>query len=192
LVRRFGPRRLATRGNLATLLSLLVFVGGFLVIGPATLGGPATYVMVDGTSMEPTLRTGDLAVVRRSGSYQIGEIVAYHPTDPIYSMSGLVIHRIVGGSAEDGYLTRGDNRPNDDPWRPRPEDVAGSVWFVAPGAGAYLARLREPLVIAPLAAAMTVFFIMLGGGTSKDKPASPANLAIINRRLAALREAHAR
>ncbi len=98
--------------------------------------------------MEPTLVDGDLAVVRRAESYRPGDVVAFRI--PQSESGGLVIHRIVGGSADEGFLTRGDNGSGDDPWRPRPEDIVGGVWFTVPGAGAYLANLRNPLVMAPL------------------------------------------
>jgi signal peptidase I len=138
--------------------------------------------MIDGTSMVPTLQDGDLAVVRRSDSYRVGDIIAYHPTDAVSTSQAVVIHRIVGGSGEEGFLTQGDNRPGDDPWRPRPKDIVGSVWFMVPGAGNYVARLREPLVLAPLAAALTVFLVLMGGSPRDRKDPKLSRLSCIRRR----------
>jgi signal peptidase I len=146
-----------------TLLTLGLCAAWFVVLGPAPIGGPATYVVIDGTSMEPTLVDGDLAVVRRSDAYRSGDIVAFRI--PQSESDGLVIHRIVGGSAKKGYETQGDNRAGRDPWRPQPDDIAGSVWFTLPGVGKYLAVLKEPLVMASLASGVIVFLILLGGGS---------------------------
>jgi len=162
-----------SRTHAATLVTLVLVVAWFLALGPAPIGGPATYVVVDGTSMEPTLVTGDLAVVRRSDSYGSGDIIAFRPRDAEPTSHGLVIHRIVGGSADEGFLTRGDNRTSEDPWRTRPAEIVGSVWFSVPQVGGYLARLRDPLVIAPLAAGITVFLVLLGGGQGGGREPDP-------------------
>jgi hypothetical protein len=87
---------------------LMLAIGGFLawfiVLGPSVIGGPATYLFVSGTSMEPTLSTGDLVIARRAETYEVGDIVAFHvPQDAEgVARGGLVIHRIAGGSATDG------------------------------------------------------------------------------------------
>jgi hypothetical protein len=63
-----------------------------------------------------------------------------------------VIHRIVGGSAAEGYRTRGDNRRAQDRWRPRPRDIEGANVVAVPGAGRALMLLGSPLVIGGLVA----------------------------------------
>ncbi len=90
-----------------------------LVFRPTILGGPASYIIVTGISMEPTLYTGDLAVVLRQEHYQAGDVVAYRTS------GGNVIHRIVGGSAESGFTMLGDNKHDTDPWQPRPDERVG-------------------------------------------------------------------
>lgn len=155
---------------------LMLAIGGFLawfiVLGPSVIGGPATYVFVSGTSMEPTLRTGDLVITRRAETYEVGDIVAFRVPDSAQGVArgGLVIHRIAGGSAAEGYVMRGDNRIGDDPWRPTPGDIAGRAFIVVPGVAPFLLLLREPIVFASLAAGITVFLIVLGGG---DRPRRP-------------------
>ncbi len=154
---------------------LMLVIGGFLawyvVLGPSIIGGPAVYVFVSGTSMEPTLSTGDL-VITRPGEYAVGDIVAFRlPEDSGATPGGtLVIHRIVGGSEADGYVMRGDNRMGDDPWRPRAEDIAGRAWLVLPGIAPFLTALREPAVFGALAAGVTVFLIVLGGSERRRRP----------------------
>jgi signal peptidase I len=168
-----------TRTHLGTILAATLFAAWYLLLGPAVIGGPATYVVVDGTSMQPTLVDGDLAIVRRSDAYAVGDVIAFQLPDGDPDARGLVIHRIVGGSAKDGFVTQGDNRSGQDPWRPVPADIVGSVWITAAGAGSYLAMLRDPLVMAPLAAGVTVFLVLLGGGDGdRTEPRPPRHSPI--------------
>ena len=56
----------------------LVLVGMWL-FWPTSLGGGTTYVVTHGQSMEPGFSTGDLAVLRPAGSYEVGD---WWPTAP--------------------------------------------------------------------------------------------------------------
>jgi signal peptidase I len=147
-------------GYAAVLAALAVWFVGFR---PEPLGGPASYVMVAGTSMLPTLRTGDVVVVRRQSAYRVGDIVAYRIPKGQPAAGGRVIHRIVGGSGTTGYVLRGDNRKSNDLWRPRNADVLGKVVVRLPHAARFARILRSPLVLASLAAGL-VFAFVVGSG----------------------------
>lgn len=153
------PRRL-----LGTLTVVLILAGWWFLFRPEVLGGSTTLVTVSGTSMEPGMVTGDLAVVRKTGEYEVGEVVAFRvPQD-----GGVVIHRIVGGDAASGFRVRGDNNDGYDPWRPQPEDVVGELWLHVPGAGRVVMTMADPLVAGATFAAMTAFVIVLGGGRNDE------------------------
>lgn len=158
--------------HVTTLLAVAALAAWFVVLRPTGLGGPASYIFVSGVSMQPTLVTGDLVVLQRHEAYGAGDIVAYHVPEGQPGAGALVIHRIIGGSAADGFLVQGDNKPQPDEWRPTPDLIEGSLWVRAPGLGAVVAWLRTPTVLAPLAAGITVFFILLSG-PPKRKPDVP-------------------
>jgi signal peptidase len=160
-------RRLLAVLGLAVLLGLLA--AWAVTLRPTSLGGRAVYITVTGTSMQPTLRGGDLVVLREERSYRNGEIVAYRVPAGQPGAGSKVIHRIVGGSGAEGYVTRGDNRGSDDFWRPTDADVLGAFWFRAPGLGRYVPVLRTPAVIATLSAAL-VIWIVLDSGKKKTAP----------------------
>ena len=129
-------------------ITLVIAVSWWNLYRPQLVGGPAAYAMVSGRSMESTLEDGDLVITREHSSYHVGEIIAYEVPDGD-PLAGLrVVHRIVGGSAATGYVTRGDHRTSIDPWRPRPEHVIGSVALRIPYGGSVLSVLREPPVFA--------------------------------------------
>lgn len=140
--------------------TVVLLVAWFLLLRPAFLGGPASYVMVDGASMEPTLHGGDLAVVRQQGAYGPGDIVAFRVPEGEPGEGATVIHRIVVGSAEEGFIVQGDNKERLDPWRPTGDDIVGKMWFHVPAVGRFLALLRAPLPLAALAGGLAILLVL--------------------------------
>jgi signal peptidase I len=150
---RFGR---AVRNVAAT----AALVAWCLYLRPQILGGPAAYILVNGTSMEPGLEPGALVVAIRRETYDIGDIVAYRVPagDPAAGQN--VIHRIVGGSAELGFVVRGDNVASSDIWRPTGDAIVGAAWFVAPGTAPLLLFLRSPLLFASLVTAVFTYWVL--------------------------------
>ncbi len=166
-------RRLIRPGNLLLLAAVLLLAGWLVLLRPVFLGGPATYVRVTGDSMEPTLDSGDLALVRRQGHYGKDDIVAFRPPSHTGGRSAVVIHRIVGGSSDEGFLMQGDNNEGRDPWRISEGDILGEMWFSVPGGGRLLGMLQSPLVLAALASGIAVFLV-LSGGEEKERSPQPS------------------
>jgi signal peptidase len=153
-------------------LTVALIVAWAVLLRPQLLGGPAAYVIVSGASMEPALANGDLVVATKKDSYRVGDVVAYRVAKGEPGDGALVIHRVVGGSATAGYLTKGDNREGRDLWRPRPNDVLGSVSVRLPRAGLLLALIRTPLGLAALAGLMTFLFVSAGRKREATVPAA--------------------
>jgi len=147
-------------GRLLAVLVLAAAAAWFVVLRPQAIGGPAAYVLVSGESMEPFLQPGALVIAMRQDEYQVGDVVAYRipAGDPAAGL--LVIHRIVGGSAESGFVMRGDNAAGSDLWRPTPVDILGRSQAVIPGAMPTLLFARSPIVAASAAAALAVYLVL--------------------------------
>src|SRR3972149_1946570 len=96
-------------GSVGLALSLLLWV----LARPAQFGGSLSYVAVAGSSMEPLLHGGDLAVLRRASDYQVGDVAAYRNQD----LGQVVLHRIVGQEG-DKYTLKGDNNSWLDSYEP--------------------------------------------------------------------------
>jgi len=155
---------------------LLLAVAGavaawWLLMAPASLGGPATYVMVSGKSMLPTLHEGDLAVLHEQASYSPGDVVAFRVPEGDPGEGAIVIHRIAGGSPRDGFVMQGDNKNDPDPWRPTQDNVLGKMWFHVPGAGRALAILQAPLPLATLVGWAAMLMVALGGRPARHRDA---------------------
>jgi len=139
---------------LTLLFTIGLIAGWFALLRPGTLGGTTGYIVVTGSSMQPTLNPGDLAIVRSQSNYTAGDIIAFRVEQ------GVVIHRIVAGNALKGFVTKGDNKKYADVWLPTPTSVIGKMWFDLPTLGIVLVWLRQPFHLA-LASAAVAFLVVL-------------------------------
>jgi signal peptidase I len=82
------------------------------------------YCSYSGPSMNPTLRDGDLLEVEGYGiePVRIGDVVLFKKE----SSSRIVVHRVIGLSAE-GLVTRGDDNLENDPGLLDSRDVIGRI-----------------------------------------------------------------
>jgi signal peptidase I len=154
----------------------LVLVAVWAVAGPAFLGGPASYVIVDGRSMEPTYHDGDLVVTRQKASYTVGDVVVYDaPIDSQFN----VIHRIIEPT-EGGFITQGDNRNEPDGWIAPHNTIYGSSWLLIPNGGRLILILRQPAVIAALVMGLATFEFLKHAEKKqrrRDETEAPAEVA---------------
>lgn len=93
--------------------------------------------------------TGDLAVLRRADTYAVGDVVAFGVEG-----GGRVIHRVIGGDADNGYLIQGDNKPQPDLWRPKPPQILGRMLFHIPAGARVIAPLQDPVRFGVLVAVL--------------------------------------
>lgn len=148
-----APARLLRLGGhvLVALAGVLVW---FTFLAPVNLGGPISLIWVSGTSMEPTLHTGDLAIMYQRSSYDVGDLVAFDIPE-----GGTVIHRVVGES-DDGYTFRGDNRNHDDPWTLDDEAIRGRQLFHLANAAEMITFLGQPVLLGVLTAVLVLFGLL--------------------------------
>jgi signal peptidase len=109
--------------------------------------------------MVPTLQAGDLVVVRRRPAYHVGDVVTYRIPSGLFR-GHRIIHRIVGGNPTDGFTMRGDNKADEDLWRPNPSDIEGRLWKRVPAAGRAVALGRSPGVLAAVAGGFAFAFTL--------------------------------
>lgn len=148
------------------IVTALMVLGWALLFRPQAIGGPASYISVSGISMTPTMHTGDLALVERRSNYHVGDIVTYRVPAGRLGAGTQIIHRIVGGDPQTGFIMKGDHNGWNDMWHPTQKDLVGKVWFWVPGGANRLATLRRPV---PLAAFVGVIAFGLVAWPSKRK-----------------------
>ncbi len=147
-----------------------VVLASVFLLRPGVVDSPLAWVVVAGDSMLPSLHGGDVVFVLRREEYRSGDVVAYRVPRGEPGRGIVVIHRVVGGSAAGGYVTRGDNKEGIDPWRPGPADVVGAQALHIPRVGLAIGFIRTPAGLAALAALVT--FAILAGGAEAGRRGS--------------------
>ncbi|MGZ4334825.1 MAG: signal peptidase I [Gaiellaceae bacterium] len=158
---RIALKRAYEVASIVLVVAACVFWVMFL--RPQSLGGPAGYVLVSGQSMLPLYHTGDLVLVQRRQSYNVGDIIAYRVPKGDPMAGAQVIHRIGGGNATRGFVVQGDNRTAPDVWRPKPNDIVGSASLQLPHAVVVLQLMRSPLLLGLLAASFGFVYLLSSG-----------------------------
>ncbi len=157
---RYGRRK----HTILAALMLMLMAAAWLTMGPIQFGGQAAYVIVNGISMEPGMHRGDLAIMRASADYQVGDVVAYrHP------QIGPVIHRIIAVDG-DHLVFKGDNNAWTNSYRPTAAECIGKLWLFVPSAGGALSLLRAPRNMALLGAVLGVMVMTTVTGGQDRRP----------------------
>ena len=144
-------------GLLSAALAVVALAAAWMFFAPTQAGGGTSYAIIVGSSMEPKLHRGDLAIVRAQSVYRPGDVVLYDSRE----LGTKVLHRIL--RVEDGrFVLKGDNNDFLDTERPTEEQIVGTLWVTAPAVGRVTEWLREPLHSAILVGLVTL--LALGGG----------------------------
>jgi signal peptidase I len=170
-------RRLNRRGLVAGVVGLAAVAVAWIFLAPQALGGPLAYVTVTGSSMEPGLSSGDLAVVRRADGYGPGDAVAYRSDE----LRRVVLHRIVRAQAG-RYVLKGDANDWVDSSRASESEVLGTLWIRIPWAGSALEWLRAPRNAALLGGLLALLTVAGGFGVGRrrrrDRRAASAGVRV--------------
>ena len=147
-------RRQRRRHLLEFLTTIAVVATWWVTLAPMTIGGPLTYAVVSGSSMEPDFYSGDLIVAREQADYEIGDSVVY----TIYG--GYVVHQIISESSA-GFTTQGVNNDTPDSWVVPQENVLGKQLIALPGLGQTLVFLRtHPLALGSAVAILAALLLI--------------------------------
>ncbi len=166
------PQPLRRISPIVIALGLFVFAIIWFIFAPMGLGGQAAYVIINGNSMSPVYAKGDLVILRRVSTPQVGDIIAYrHPE------IGPIIHRIID-KAGNKFIFKGDNNGWVDSYQPEQTELIGKAWIHIPRLGKGVMWLRQPLVMAALTALIGgLFMIDLFTGNPRKKTGPRAETA---------------
>lgn len=168
-------RRLA--GWLPQVLAWAVVFGALAVLALAVViprARGATPYAVNGGSMEPTLRRGDLVVVRpvAPDAVGVGAIVTYQLES---GQPTVATHRVVATGVLDGrrvYRTQGDANDTADVDWVLPDQLRGELWYRVPLLGhahSALTYAQRQLLVHAVAGALLAYATWMFAGALRDR-----------------------
>ncbi len=132
-------------------IALLLAYDRFIRKSPIASIFGNSFLVIATPSMEDALSAGDIVVVKKQDSYQVGDIVTYFPQGDSVS----VTHRIIRIEGDKFYL-RGDANPTEDPNPVDKEQIVGKVVNVFSNGGIIIEWLKTPAGIFFLVAILGV------------------------------------
>jgi signal peptidase len=113
-------------------MATTLFVGKFTGLAEARI------VMTG--SMQPSIKPGDL-ILAVSDSYltpKLNDVVIYEAKRFNGEVVAPFAHRIIGGEASNGWITKGDANEQADVQKPNSQDITGVVVLTIPNVGLFL------------------------------------------------------
>ena len=121
-----------------------------LLIAIFPIKGNYQIKIVKSGSMEPSIKTGSIVVIKPSSNYTVGDVVTFGKDTKTDIPT---THRIVSSRAQDGvimFTTKGDANEDKDANEIRQSEVSGKVLFDVPYFGYIIDLARKPLGFAVL------------------------------------------
>lgn len=174
------PEQKQKKGFFKILSELILYVVMFVLLISfglslfSSLGNKLRYqtYLIQSGSMEPTIGTGAVVLVKKNVPYQLNDVVTYYDHD-----DRIVTHRLVKEANDNGqraYITKGDANQSADPHPVPVSDFIGKVVFDFPKIG-YLVRFSQTrwgiiaLVITPAVIIIYEELLKIGQEVKVDK-----------------------
>ena len=124
----------------SVVVAVIVIIAVLLMISVLPITGNYKILVVKSGSMEPTIKTGSIVVVRPAAEYKKGEIITFVQANKTKTP---ITHRIENIS-NNLITTKGDANNAPDDRKIRPPDIIGRLLFSVPYAGYAVETARKP------------------------------------------------
>lgn len=128
-------------------------------------------ILLQGNSMTPALKPGDLVFIYRQhiSEIKVGDVIAAeiisNPEDDDPLGRKLFIHRVIERNVNEGGIitltTKGDSLPYADKEKVTSGNYVGSVYLVLPGMASVFSLLTSPLILGAMIAGVIAYFVFL-------------------------------
>jgi len=137
-------------------LGAIALIALLLIVSIFPITGNYKILSVLSGSMEPTVKTGSVVIVKPSADYEIGDIITFGQITKTKVPITHRVHDIKVQNGEPVYITKGDANNAPDTREVRKSEIIGKVLFDAPYMGYALDTARKPygfmaLIILPAA-----------------------------------------
>ena len=135
---RFGNRKI----YYLLIIFYLLFVSVIIIVSRENLPGGFRFFTNRFVSMQPTINSGSLIIVKKQPYYIEGDIITYY--SQLNGKEEIVTHRIyrIGGNV---YLTKGDNNTAIDEYKILPRLIIGQVVAIIPDLGYIFSFAKSPV-----------------------------------------------
>lgn len=147
---------------------VLACLVGLVIAGFFVLRGAVPFMPVFGTSMEPTLKAGNIITIKEVSPSEVkeGDIIVFEIPETVreyYNYPAVVAHRVIKVNDSAGFLsfrTKGDNT-GEDPFTVRAIDLRGRVGQQIPYVGFPLLFLqsRQGLIFIIVGLSLLAFYL---------------------------------
>jgi len=141
-------------------VAAVVLLGLLLVTSLIPIPGNIDIKIVQSGSMEPSIKTGGLVIIKPFSEYHIGDVIMFGEDTKTKVPT---THRIVADEVRSGvfyYTTKGDANEDPDPQQVKQSEVIGKVLFSIPYLGYVLDFAKKPMgfiLLIGVPAAIVVF-----------------------------------
>lgn len=129
----------------AIFVAIVIFVAVVILASVLPIPGKLELKIVQSGSMEPTIKTGSLVVIKPADSYKVGDIITFGKDTKTEVPT---THRIVADRVESGvmiYSTKGDANEDKDTREVRQNEIIGKTLFSVPYLGYIMDFAKQPL-----------------------------------------------
>jgi signal peptidase len=138
---------------------LIVIIGLFLILTLFPIKGNYQVKIVLSGSMEPTIHTGSVVIIKPSSQYKINDVVIFGKDTKTEIPT---THRIISSRAVEGvmlFITKGDANEDPDSKEIRQSDIHGKILFSVPFMGYVIDFVRKPMGIVLVIVIPALFII---------------------------------
>lgn len=125
--------------------AIVICIAVVVLASVLPIPGKLEIKIVQSGSMEPTIKTGALVVIKPSNSYKVNDIITFGKDNKTEVPT---THRIVADRIENGvtiYSTKGDANEDKDTKEIKKDEIIGKTIFSVPYAGYIVDFAKQPL-----------------------------------------------
>ena len=137
-------------------LTALIIVAGLTAVSALNLPGNYKIFTVQSGSMEPTIKTGSIVVVKPQSSYQTGDVITFsEKNNPKITTT----HRVFGIN-DGGFITKGDANNSTDSAKVADSQIMGKTIFSVPYLGypVSFAKTQQGLLLLVIIPAIIIIY----------------------------------
>jgi len=160
------------------IVGLLCLIAVFLIVSILPITGNFKILTVLSGSMEPSIHTGSIVIVKPVNDYKIGDVITFGPYTKTETPTTHRIQDIKVQAGQETYITKGDANESPDLKEITRKDIIGKVRFSIPLLGYVVAFVRKPLgfmilIIVPALVIILDEVKKIIGEVRKKKPTEP-------------------